>query len=179
LIPPSDRNVVFEVLDDNTTTFDLGNWLDKYDKRMDTNKALFSNGYKVPPPVPAPEITMESASRSESSAEEITSESSGHSSAAVHESRAPISGASQRPPRSAWNAKVRVLNAKVAEILSQSYLTPFNSGTKPLMTHSGNWHSSKKAPGNTAVYDSVGRPSSLASSGRLEVFRHPSFHSSF
>jgi hypothetical protein len=119
LISPSDRNVVFEVLDDNGTTFDLGNWLDKYDKRMDTHKGLFSSGYKVPPPIPVPETAMEWVSRSESSAEVSASESSSKS----RKPKAATNNASQRPPGRAWNAKVRELNAKVAEVLGESYLT--------------------------------------------------------
>lgn len=123
MISFSDRNVVFEVLDDNGTTFDLGNWLDKYDERMDTNQALFSNGYKVPPPVSVPEASMEWGSRSESSAEETAYESSSHSPMADNKSKASITRASQRPPGRAWNAKVRELNAKVAEILGRCYST--------------------------------------------------------
>ena len=83
---------------------------------MDTNKGLFSNGFNVPPPVPVPETSMEWVSRSESSAEETASESSSQSSAPIHKSKAAVSTASQRPG-SVWNAKVKELNAKVAEIL--------------------------------------------------------------
>jgi len=119
LISSADRNVVFEVLDDNGTTFDLGNWLDKYDRRMDTHKGLFSDGYKVPSPVPLPETTTEWVSRSERNAEEMGSDSSGQLPVTIHKSRAPVS---QRPPGSAWNAKVRDLVAKLAEILGRSYL---------------------------------------------------------
>lgn len=122
LISSLDRNVVFEVLDDNGSTFDLGNWLDKYDKRMDTNKGLFSNGYKVPPPVPMPETALESVSRRESSAEVTTSESSSKSSASVRKRKAATMNASQRLPGRAWNVKVRELNAKVAEVLCEPYL---------------------------------------------------------
>ena len=143
LISSSDRNVVFEVLDDNGTTFDLGNWLDKYEKRMDTNKGLFSNNYKVPPSVPVSETTMEWVSRSESSAEGTASESSSQSPAAVHKSKAkaPIISASQRPPGGAWNAKVRELNAKVADILGESCYT-LGFSARSLTTHSGSRHSS-------------------------------------
>lgn len=129
LIYYSDRNVVFEVLEDNGTTFDLGNWLDKYDSRMDTNKGLFSNNYKVPAPVPLPETTMEWVVRSESSAEVTASESSSESSASIRKSKAAANATSQRHPGSAWNAKVRELNVKVAEVLGQSYL---NFLTSPL-----------------------------------------------
>ena len=122
LIHYSDRNVVFEVLEDNGRTFDLGNWLDKYDRRMDTNKGLFSNNYKVPAPVPVPETAMGWVVRSESSAEVTESESSSKSPASVRKSKAAANGASQRHPGSAWNAKVRELNAKVAEVLGQPYL---------------------------------------------------------
>ena len=175
LISFSDRNVVFEVLEDNGTTFDLGNWLDKYDIRMDTNKGLFSNGYKVPPPVPVPE-TWISSSRSVSSAEASASESSS-SPASVHKSKAPVSSAPQRPPGSAWHAKVREMNAKVAEVLSQSYLH-FWFHHPTFTTHSGRWHSSQKTSGYTTVYHYMGRSPSLASREGLEIFRNTPFHSS-
>lgn len=115
--------MVFEVLDDNGTTFDVGNWLDKYETRMDTSKGLFANGYKVPPPVPVPETAMEWVSRSASSPEVTASESSSQSPAAIHKPKAPVSSASQRPPGSAWNTKVRELNAKIADILGRSCYT--------------------------------------------------------
>ena len=136
MIYSSDRNVVFEVLEDNGTTFDLGNWLDKYDKRMDTNKGLFYNNYKVPAPVPVPETATEwvsrSESRSESSAEGTESESSSTTPASVFKSKAAANRMPQRPPGAVWNAKVRELNAKVAEILGQSYLNLLTSSCSHL-----------------------------------------------
>jgi len=172
-----DRNVVFEVLEDNGTTFELGNWLDKYDRRMDTNKGLFSNNYKVPAPVPVPETAMEWVVRSESSAEVTASESSSKSSASICKSKAAANAASQRHPDSAWNAKVRELNAKVAEVLGQSYLNLLTSPMRPLTIHSGRWHCSQKTSGNTTVYHYMGRSPYFASREGLENFGNPSFHS--
>lgn len=93
---------------------------------MDTNKGLFSNNYKVPAPIPVPETAMGWVVRGESSAEVTESESSSKSPASVRKSKAAANGASQRHPGSAWNAKVRELNAKVAEVLGQSYLNLFD-----------------------------------------------------
>lgn len=126
---------------------------------MDTNKGLFSNGYKVPPPVPMPETAMESVSWGESSAEVTPSESSSKS---VRKRKAATNNASQQLPGRAWNVKVRELNAKVAEVLCESYLN-FLTSPPPLTTHSGSWDSSQKASGNTSVYHYMGRPPSAAS----------------